>query len=152
MRIIVAVLVILVGSTSAFADRAQSIAQDLQLSPAIGSRVVSTLATYDAELYKLRTERADIRRELLVEHTDSMNQTLLDNMIANAQALVVLDQGLLASLRQLLPPDQIVRVFTMLDASEPEAPHMIAPPVHSGPIHKHGDRCNPFEQPHRCPT
>ena len=150
MRIIVAVLVILVGSTPAFADRAQTIAQDLQLAPAIGPRVVSTIAAYDADLYKLRTERAELRRQLLVEHTDSLNQMLLDNMIANAQAAVVLDQSLLASLRELLSPDQIVRVFVMLDATEPEAPRMVAP-LHPGPIIKRSDRCNPFDQPHRCP-
>ena len=150
MRITVALLVILVGSAPAFADRAQTIAQDLQLPTDAGARVAGTLVTYDSELYKLRTERAEIRRQLLVEHTDSMSQKLLDDMIVNAQALVQLDQSLLATLRAQLAPDQILRVFMMLDASEPEAPHMVAP-LHPGPINKRGDHCNPFEQPHRCP-
>lgn len=148
MRIIVALLVILVGSAPARADRAQSIAQDLQLQHDVGARVVSTLATYDAELYKLRSERGETRRQLLVEHTDSMSQKLLDDMIVNAQALAQLDQNLLASLRGQLPPDQIVRVFAMLNATEPEAPRMLAP---QPPRSRHSDRCNPFDQPHRCP-
>ena len=147
MRIIVALLVILVGSAPARADRATTIAQDLQLSTDVGARVVSTLATYDTDLYKLQRERAEIRRQLMTEHTDSISQKLLDDMIGNAQALVQLDQNLLGSLRAQLAPDQVLRVFMLLNASEPEAPRML-PPQHPGPINK--PSCNPVAQPHRC--
>ena len=149
MRIIVALLVILVGSGSALADRASTIAQDLRLQTDVGARVISTIASYDASLYKLRTERAEIRRQLTVEHTDSISQQLLDDMIGNERQLVDLDIDLVANLRAQLAPDQILRVMTMLNASEPEAPRIVQP-QHPGPINKRAG-CNPFDQPHRCP-
>src|ERR1041385_6157548 len=147
MRTIVALLVILVGSTTAHADRATTIAQDLQLSPDATARLASTLATYDSEALKLRTERTDIRRELMSPHTDSMSQKLLDDMLANERATVQLDEQLVTALRGQLAPDQLLRVFVLLNASEPEPPHPIAPPMPKSPR----GVCNPFEQMHRCP-
>jgi hypothetical protein len=154
MRTIVALLVILVGSASAFADRAMTIAQDVPQPPDVKAAVASTLARYDAELYRLRYERAELRRQMLSQHTDSMNQKLLDDTVANARALVQLDEALIADLRAQLPADQIVHVFMMLNASEPEAPRML-PPKRPGAISTKGavhDGCDPFEQMHRCPN
>lgn len=153
MRMIVALLVILVGSASAFADRAMTIAQDVPQPPEVQAAVASTLAKYDAELYRLRTERADLRREMLAEHTDSTNQKLLDDTLANARALVQLDEVLVMTLRGQLSPDQVVHVLMMLNASEPEAPRML-PPKRPGAISTQGavrSTCNPFAQPHGCP-
>jgi hypothetical protein len=153
MRTIIALLVILVGSAPAFADRAVTIAQDLPLPPEITAPVASTLARYDADLYRLRYERAELRRQMLSQHTDSINQQLIDDTLANARALVQLDEALVSSLRAQLSSDQIVHVLMLLNASEPEAPRML-PPKQPGAINKQnaqGRGCNPFEQMHRCP-
>jgi hypothetical protein len=152
MRTIVALLVILVGSATASADRAMTIAQDLPLPPEVTAPIAATLARYDADLYRLRYERAELRRQMLSAHTDSMNQQLIDDTLANARALVQLDEALVGSLRAQLSADQIVHVLMLLNASEPETPRML-PPKQPGAITKRGGvrGCNPFEQMHRCP-
>jgi hypothetical protein len=148
MRLIVALLVILVGSATASADRAMTIAQGLQVTPEQAATVAATLARYDADLYKLRYERA----EMLSEHTDRTNQQLLDDTLANARALVALDEALITSLRAQVSADAIVHVLMMLNASEPEAPRML-PPQRPGAVTKRSrNGCDPFEQMHRCPN
>ncbi|HTL37521.1 MAG TPA: hypothetical protein VL326_30530 [Kofleriaceae bacterium] len=152
MRLIVALLVILVGSATASADRAMTIAQGLQVTPEQAATVAATLARYDADLYKLRYERAELRRQMLSEHTDRTNQQLLDDTLANARALVALDEALITSLRAQVSADAIVHVLMMLNASEPEAPRML-PPQRPGAVTKRSrNGCDPFEQMHRCPN
>ena len=154
MRMIVAVLVILVGSASAFADRAMTIAQSVPQPPDVQAAVAATIARYDAELYRLRYERAELRRQMLTEHTDSTNQKLLDDTLANTRALAQVDEVLITTLRGQLSADQIVHVLMMLNASEPEAPRML-PPKRPGAISTQGavrSSCNPFAQPHGCPN
>jgi hypothetical protein len=152
MRLIVALLVILVASPTASADRAMTIAQDLQATTEQKATVAATLARYDADLYRLRYERAELRRQMLTEHTDSVDQQMIDDTLVNARALVALDETLIATLRTQISADQIVRVMMQLNASEPEAPRML-PPQRPGAVTKRAHNgCDPFEQMHRCPV
>src|SRR3954470_7138343 len=146
-----------VPARTVFADRATTIAQDLQLPPDAAARIASSLASYDADLYRLHSERGELHRQFLSPHTDGMSQKLLDDMVANERAAVQLDETLLATLRPYLAPDQIVHVFMMLTASEPEPPRALAQPAlpsastPSSPSRKQRG-CNPFEQMHHCPN
>lgn len=132
MRII-AILFVMMGWRVAAAERAKTIASGLDLDPAKTARVTSTLRLYDGQLIHLRDQRADLRRRMLAPGGDS--QRILNESIANARALLMADEMLVAELRMTLTAEQTVHVMVLLSASEPEAP-----------------LCDPFKQMHRCPN
>lgn len=121
MRTIVAVLVVLLASHAAFAQRAYAIADQLDLSAKVNAKVVTVLKTYDAELTRLQDQRRDLRRRMIATRKDQgAVESLLDEALANQRALVAAEEKLVTRLRAVLTPSQVVNILVLLNASDPE--------------------------------
>ncbi|HSD86781.1 MAG TPA: Spy/CpxP family protein refolding chaperone [Kofleriaceae bacterium] len=122
MRTIVALLVVLLASPAAFAQRSNTIADELDLSANVNAKVVTVLKAYDAEMTRLNDQRRDLRRKLLSARRDpAAADRLIDEGLANQRARVRAEETLMTNLRAVLTPTQIATVVVMLDASEPDA-------------------------------
>jgi hypothetical protein len=122
MRTIIALLVVILASPAAFAQRATTIADELELSANVNAKVVTVLKAYDAEVTRLNEQRRDLRRRLIPARKDpAAAERLIDEGLANQRARVRADETLMTNLRSLLTPTQIATVVVMLEASEPDA-------------------------------
>jgi len=144
MRTIVALFVVLLASPAAFAQRATTIADQLDLSANVNAKVVTVLKAYDAEIAHLDAQRRDVRRKLLPARRDpAAADRLIDEGLANQRARLRAEETLMTNLRALLTPTQIAAVVVMLEASEPDT---ISPEPREAPTQRAQTRTATYDR------